>query len=194
MTKRKPRDSVNVNSEHWRHSPVFPDKYLISDKGEAYNIYYERLLKPAFRLKDGYCYFHLRNNNVSRVISVHRLVALAFIPNPASKPYVDHINGDKTDNKAENLRWVTAKENTNNLATFPRFIKVAKENIANYNKNRIVPVSVYKDGVLIKVFATSKEAADFTGVAPQNVSRCLHGKAKSSNGFTFKPIDNTICL
>ena len=49
--------------------------------------------------------------------SIHRLVAKAVIPNPEDKPAVDHINGNRLDNRVENLRWVTQKENNNNPNT-----------------------------------------------------------------------------
>ena len=50
-------------------------------------------------------------------ITIHRAVAELFVPNPENKPFVDHINTDRLDNRAENLRWVTNKENCNNPLT-----------------------------------------------------------------------------
>lgn len=53
-------------------------------------------------------------------MAVHRLVAMAFVPNPDNKPYVDHIDGNRLNNDASNLRWVNAAENSHNPITKQR--------------------------------------------------------------------------
>lgn len=72
--------------------------------------YSNRVLKPC-KNRYGYNYVLLSKNNIVEQKLIHRLVAEAFIPNPDNLPYVNHINGDKADNRVENLEWVTAKQN-----------------------------------------------------------------------------------
>jgi len=68
---------------------------------------------------DGYHRVGLRNGLTQVGWRVHRLIALAFIPNPANKPTVDHINRDATDNRIENLRWATCAEQALNRRQRP---------------------------------------------------------------------------
>ena len=65
----------------------------------------------------GYPIVKLKTSKVTKTCKVHRLVALAFIPNPDNLPQVDHIDGVKTNNKVGNLRWVTNKQNMQNPHT-----------------------------------------------------------------------------
>ena len=76
----------------------------------------EHALKPIIYYKD-YANIGLigRPNRVRGLI--HRMVAECFIPNPENKPFVDHINENKGDNRVDNLRWATNPDNQNNIST-----------------------------------------------------------------------------
>ncbi len=111
-----------MQQEIYKDIPEYEGRYQVSNFGRikslaktintTLNIQYlpEKIMKCSVT-KDGYIEAHLRKNNKPKIFKVHRLVGIAFIPNPNNKPYINHINGKKADNYVENLEWCTAHEN-----------------------------------------------------------------------------------
>lgn len=87
------------------------EEYLITTCGKVWSLKSKRFLKNQTD-RYGYYYVHLQTKGKEKKYKIHRLVALAYIPNPENKPQVNHIDGNKLNNSVSNLEWVTAKENT----------------------------------------------------------------------------------
>jgi hypothetical protein len=95
------------------------ENYEVSENGDVRNIKTGRIMKPY--LQQGYYRVSLiKSKNVKKSEAIHRLVAIAFIPNKDNKPIIDHINQNKSDNNKSNLRWSTYKENANNVDLIKR--------------------------------------------------------------------------
>ena len=99
--------------------------YMIYEDGRVYNKNSNRFLKPSTNNR-GYLTVCLSNNGKHKMMSIHRLIALYYIPNPENKSYVDHIDRNKQNNNIENLRWVTTRENSSNRTDQAEYIGVGK--------------------------------------------------------------------
>lgn len=109
--------------EEWRAIKGYEGYYWISNLGNVKSKY--RQLKPIKAPSDSYSRVRLSKNNQIKQYNIHRLVAETFIENSLNLPYVNHINGDKLDNRVENLEWCNASHNTkhsydNNLQKKPK--------------------------------------------------------------------------
>ena len=103
-----------MEKEEYRDVVGFEAYYQISNLGNVFSKRSNRVLKQT-KCKKGYWNFATKiggRNGIAHYFRIHRLVAEAFIPNPESKPYVNHKDGCKTNNMLSNLEWVTASENS----------------------------------------------------------------------------------
>jgi len=110
------KDLKNSNEhsdlEIWKDVDGYENYYRVSNNGKVLSVIKSKHIILKQRVtKYGYCAVNIRNEQNKRNVSVHRIVAIAFIPNPENKREVNHKDGIKTNNSIENLEWVTRSEN-----------------------------------------------------------------------------------
>lgn len=193
--------------EIWKDIKDYEGFYQVSNKGNIRSLqfnkhrhyfkkeYRDKLLYPK-KNNMGYYFVNLyrRDGNGYKRYLVHRLVASAFIENPGNKPFVDHINTNPTDNRVENLRWVTAKENSNNHLTRIHLKESCKNNGQPYYmmkkafeaSRKSVQMLDLKDGSVIRTFESISDACRETDISVQCICRVVKGKGKTAGGYGWR--------
>jgi hypothetical protein len=138
------------------------DGYKITKNGKVWSNKSNKFL--ATKICNGYSIF--------KDISVHRLVAEIFIPNPENKPYVNHINSDKLDNRVENLEWVTQKENC------------AAHNKKISHPRKVVQIDM--NGKIVNKFDSLKEAGESIGYSASAISKVVLKINNTAGGYMWE--------
>jgi hypothetical protein len=158
-----------MDEELWREWPQDP-RILVSNKGNV--VSYKR--GAGYPLKGS-----LSNRGYRQVGAgyhgstqlIHRMVAETWIPNPNHYKEVNHINGDKTDNRVENLEWVTHSENIRHAFR------------TGLNKTEGTPIRIVETD---EVFESQSECARRIGGHQPSIAKCLSGKQSTHLGYHFE--------
>lgn len=152
---------------------LFGKQFIIYSDGRLFDIERGEFKKTHTR-PNGYLEYVFGEGGDKHFISTHRLVAEMFIPNPEGKPCIDHINTVKTDNRVQNLRWCTQKENMLNPLTYQRVNDAKKKAIVGMDAN----------GNEVCRFKSAEEAIA-AGYSPH--CRCVaNGKRIRSNNLYWR--------
>jgi hypothetical protein len=164
--------------EIWKciHKPDFTNYYEVSTNGEIRNIKTKKI--SSQHIRNGYkavCLYspETKTKNTS---NIHRLVAKAFLLNCDNKPYVNHKDGNKQNNKVDNLEWVSAKENSTHALN----TGLHKGGVCKIVKQFTI------DGIYIATFNSILEASKKTNTNDRRISDVCKGNRKSSGGFKWE--------
>ena len=169
--------------EQWKAISGYEGIYEVSDLGRVKSLKYgkEKILKPQKTI-GGYLHVDLCKDGKCKSITVHRLVAEAFIPNQNNLETVNHKDEDKTNNIVSNLEWMSLKDNIN----YGTHNKRASETQIN-DKNKSKSVQMFdRQGNLLAAFPSTHEANRKTGIHQGSISSCCLGKLKSAGGYVWK--------
>ena len=181
--------------EEWRDIKGFEGYYKISNlcriislpkknnvnlfnKHKTTTITREKIIKGS-KDKDGYVVINLKVGTKLRKFKVHRLVAIAFLKEDKARTLINHKNGIKDDNRADNLEWVSSKENAIHAHS------VLFDETHHYYRERLV--SQYTlDGVFLKIHKSITRAALDAGISKSAVCDCCKGKISQAGSYVWR--------
>ena len=169
----------------WKDVVGFEGLYEVSDSGDVYSHYSNKILKQNTTIKN-YQSVDLWKHRVRyKKAKVHRLVAEAFIPNPKNKPEVNHKDCDTSNNKVQNLEWVTASENQLYASKLGRKSQLLGINGKNNKLHKIVEQLDLNYNILHIYFGTN-EAHRTTGISQGNIASCCRGERNNAGGYYWR--------
>ena len=161
--------------EIWKDISGYKGEYLVSNLGriKSLKLNREHIMKLTCD-KDGYKTVGLLNKGKRKFYKVHRLVALAFIPNTNNLPEINHKDENKSNNNVENLEWCNRKYNINYGTAIQRKANACSKKVRGINiKNNSV--------VVFKSAADAKR----NGFSSTGICHCLAGRIKTSGGYKW---------
>ena len=169
--------------EEWKNIEGYEGLYQVSNMGRIKSLRYNntkesRIMTPVIT-RNGYLMVVLCVNKKQKGFCVHRLVANTFIPNIEMKSQVNHINGIKTDNRVENLEWVTPKENTNKA--YETGLKKTGKYL--YNTRWIYQFDLNMN--FIKKWESMTQASKELGINQGDISKCCNGKRNNCGNYIW---------
>ena len=158
--------------------------------GEQFYRYIPEKIKKCSLDRDGYVCAKLSKHGKKTHFTVHRLVAIHFIPNPYNKPTVNHKSGIKTDNRVSQLEWATISEQSiHAYANGLRVVQRTKSMMGRFGirHNRSKPViQLDLDGNFIIEFECANEAGRLLGLWANHIGGCCRGESKTHGGFKWQ--------
>ncbi len=180
-------------NEVWK--PISGYNYSVSSCGKVRNDKTGQILSP-WLTSHGYPCVTLWQKGKGVKRPVHRLVAEAFIPNSDRKPCIDHINTVTSDNRVENLRWVTMKENSRNPITLSRLRRTTfkkgtdnpKTMTGKFGKENPVsrPIVQKLGDKVVAHYECARRAMFATGIDCGSITKVCRGQRKSAGGFQWQ--------
>lgn len=183
---------MSVKNEVWKPIIGYEDKYMISNFGRVKSLptyennqysMCEKILKPI-EYSNGYCVVSLRKKRYL----VHRLVATHFLLPIKDKLQINHIDGNKTNNRVDNLEWVNASENLKHAykmgLKYPSIKQKRAMGLVNRNKRK--KVNMLLNGVSLKIFNSITEAEQYLKVNRSHISDVCKGKRRKTLGFEWE--------
>ena len=134
----------------------------------------------------GYLVCNLSINGIRRKKKIHRLVAIAFIPNPQNKPQINHKDGVKSNNKVTNLEWCTSKENMNHAVKsgLKKATWLGKGGPDHFLSKQVEKYDLNMN--YICDYPSVTIAAKKMGIHAGNISKAARGIKKTCSGFIWK--------